>query len=148
MDIYSRQIDVLRVMEQLKIDEGYRARLYKCSAGVNTIGYGHNCEDADISKITASHILSSDVASTIADCERFDWFYPLDSIRKEVIINMVFNLGFNGVSKFKKMIAAIKEGEFETASDEMKDSRWYVQVGSRAERLCREMRTGKKGFEA
>jgi len=33
------------------------------------------------------------------------------------------------------MIAAVQAGDFEAVVREMKDSRWYKQVGRRAERL-------------
>ena len=54
---------------------------------------------------------------------------------QEVLINMMFNLGRPRLSGFKKMNAALASGDLETAAIEGRDSRWYVQVGDRAERL-------------
>lgn len=48
---------------------------------------------------------------------------------------MRFNLGHDGFRRFKNMIAAVKNQAFNQAAREMKDSRWYHQVGKRAERL-------------
>jgi GH24 family phage-related lysozyme (muramidase) len=41
-------IDLVKVGEDLKKDEGFRGCSYKCSAGKITIGYGHNIEDNPI----------------------------------------------------------------------------------------------------
>ena len=76
----------------------------------------------------------------LESCEEFKWFHALDEVRQRVIINMVFNLGYAGVCKFKKMIAAIEDKNYTKASDEMVNSRWYDQVGERAQRLCYMMR--------
>jgi len=135
-------IDIPQLKEELKIDEGFRECVYKCSAGKLTIGYGHNVEDNPIPEAFADQLLGYDIAGALAECERFDWFFDLDDVRKRVIINMVFNLGFNGVSKFKKMIAALEEKRFSLAASEMLDSRWANQVGRRALRLSKMMHEG------
>ena len=69
-----------------------------------------------------------------------DFWYDLTPERRSVLINMAYNLGVNGLINFKKMIAALKIGDYEKASVEMKDSKWYRQVGNRAVRLRQEMR--------
>ncbi len=135
-------IDIPQLKEELKRDEGFRDTVYTCSAGKLTIGYGHNVEDNPIPEAFADQLLGYDIAGALAECERFDWFFDFDDVRKRVIINMVFNLGFNGVSKFKKMISAIEYGLYGTAASEMIDSNWYRQVGARAERLVDLMEYG------
>ena len=45
---------------------------------------------------------------------------------------MVFQMGRPRVSKFKKTLKAINEGDFTTAADEMLDSRWADQTFERA----------------
>ena len=74
----------------------------------------------------------------------YDLLYGCDAVRTEVILNMAFNLGLTRLQKFKKMIAALRIRDYETAAIEMKDSKWYNQVGSRAKRLTGQMRTGKR----
>lgn len=137
-------IDIPKLKEELKRDEGFRDTIYTCSGGQLTLGYGHNVEDNPIPEAFADQLLGYDIAGALAECERFDWFFDLDDVRKRVIINMVFNLGFNGVSKFKNMIEAIKAEEFVVAAGEMSDSRWYRQVGERADRLCKLMANAPK----
>jgi lysozyme len=51
------------------------------------------------------------------------------------LTNMMFNLGPGNLAKFKKMNAALGEGDWEVAAIEGRDSLWYKQVTNRAERL-------------
>ena len=48
---------------------------------------------------------------------------------------MMFNMGRPRLSQFKKMNAAIADGDWKVAAMEGRDSRWYKQVTNRAERL-------------
>ena len=58
------------------------------------------------------------------------------------LIDMAFNMGVPRLLKFKKMWAAIHEGDFATASEEMLDSRWSTQVGQRSTKLALVMKEG------
>jgi lysozyme len=136
-------IDVEKLLEELKRDEGYRDCVYTCSAGKLTIGYGHNVEDNPISDRAAELILLDDVGGVISRLEVLPWWRFLDGTRKRAMINMAFNLGFAGMMKFKKMIAAIEKKNFEQAATEMLNSRWADQVGERADRLAKMMFTGE-----
>jgi lysozyme len=55
---------------------------------------------------------------------------------------MSFNMGLPTLSKFTRTLQAIKNGRYSDAADEMLDSKWARQVGKRAERLSKQMRTG------
>ena len=69
--------------------------------------------------------------------------YPkLSMIRREVLMNMGFNMGRAGIAKFKNMWAAINRYDYEQAAAEMLDSRWATQVGARAVELAGMMRDG------
>ena len=135
-------IDIEKIAKDLKIDEGFRECVYECSAGKLTIGYGHNVEDNPIPQSIAEKLLHHDIGQVLSHCERFHWFYPLNGTRKGVIVNMVFNMGSDGVAKFKNMIRAIEDKNWNKAANEMLDSRWATQVGQRAIRLSEEMRNG------
>ena len=56
---------------------------------------------------------------------------------------MAYQLGVEGVMKFKKMIAALQNGDYDRAADEMADSLWAKQTPSRAQRLMTLMRIGQ-----
>ena len=59
---------------------------------------------------------------------------------KDVVALLMFNMGRPRLSKFANMKAAVDEGDWNRAADEMMDSRWYNQVPNRAERLVERMR--------
>ena len=125
-----------QLIEELKFDEGQILTLYKCSAGKNTIGVGRNLDDRGITEDESSYLLSNDIDISIDELEKtFSWFGELSDARQRVLINMHFNLGLTQLLGFKKFLAAMEAGEWETAGEEMLDSRWAKQVGDRSIRL-------------
>ena len=138
-------MDKNRLKKQLVIDEGFRSKPYRCSAGKLTIGIGRNIEGVGISRDEAEYMLQNDIENLLSLLWIRQAIEGLDSVRTEVFLNMAFNLGSSRLFGFKKMLAALADRDFERAADEMIDSAWYSQVGSRAVRLVEEMRTGVKG---
>ncbi len=133
----------MKLIKQLKKHEGYRSKAYKDSVGVWTIGYGRNLQTMSISKAQAENWLIQDAQQAEIDLLRnFNIVQSLSENRQQVLINMTYNLGINGLSEFKKMWSAIEDGDFKTACKEMKNSSWYWQVGSRAVELIERMRVG------
>lgn len=135
-------IDLKSLLLDLKVDEGFEPRVYMCSADHQTVGYGWNLEDNDMPEHIATQLLEHAAMQKIAQLSHHDWFCQLDDVRKQVIANMAFNIGTNGVLNFKRMIAAIKDKDYALAAIEMKDSKWHRQVGNRARRLASTMHTG------
>ena len=133
--------DVLRAL--LIKHEGLRLKPYIDSVGKVTIGVGRNLDDVGISEKEAMILLDNDVARVVAECrENFAWFNSLCDARQNVICSMVFNMGLDHFKEFKKMIAAIECGDFASASNEMKASKWAGQVGKRAIELAQMMEDG------
>jgi lysozyme len=96
-----------------------------------------------ITKDEALFLLREDIADAEKDLQHFDWFPRLDPVRRKVVIDMRYNLGPTRFRQFKRMIAALAAGDYKQAADEMVDSAWYHQVGTRARRLVEMMRTGQ-----
>lgn len=125
-------------------NEGCVLRVYNDSLGIPTIGVGRNLRDKGISLEEADILFTHDLQSAVTSCQdKLSFFNTLDPIRKAVLVDMAFNLGINGLLKFKRMLSAVEEGDYTYASEELKDSRWYHQVGMRAERLIYMMKTGE-----
>ncbi len=123
--------------------EGYSEFIYLCPEGYPTIGIGHRCNLGDypdgIKYIDALKLLDEDLAKAQDACERkFPWL-P-DGIRKEVLIEMIFQLGIAGVLGFRKMLAALEKSDYEEAADQMLDSKWYKQTPKRCKELSELMR--------
>jgi len=131
--------------DRIKKHEGFVDEVYKDSLGKRTVGYGHLCvEDYwnDNEKYLEPYlntIFETDFANANGLAMKMIGNISLKQSSKEVIIEMCFQLG-NKVSHFTKMWAALKKGDYNTASLEMIDSNWHKQTGPRCESLARIMR--------
>jgi len=125
-----------RLITSIKNHEGYRARSYKDTEGYDTIGYGFAVKDLVLQQDIAHHILERKVSELIVDCfNSFPWLAKSPAKVQEVIIEMCYQMGVTGVSKFVKAITYLKRGEWEKAAEEMLDSRWAKQTPNRANEL-------------
>ena len=142
-------LDKLR--EELAEDEGCKYEIYLDHLGLPTFGIGHliTKNDPEYGKdvgtvIEQSRVQSAfnlDIAVTIEDCHRlYKDFDDLPEEEQLIIANMMFNLGYPRLSKFKGMKAGVDARSWSSAADEMVDSRWYTQVPNRARRLVDRMR--------
>ena len=128
-----------------KTFEGLRLKPYKCTAGKLTIGYGRNLEDVGISQAEADMMFERDFAMAESEVKKLlrvngiDWECLIEQ-RFYVLTDMMFNMGYDRLSKFKKMLYALKKGLYEDVANEMLDSVWAKQVGNRATQLAALMR--------
>ena len=136
-------MDLHAFKQHLVWAEGEKLDLYKDSVGILTIGVGHNIEEKGISKRVSRLMLDDDILEVIADTLRLEYWNKLDSVRQLIVADMVFNLGVSRFLKFKKLNAALQIGDYLLSAHEMKDSRWYRQVGRRAEKLHAAMLSGE-----
>ena len=130
------------LIDSVKLGEGLRLLSYRCSAGKLTIGYGRNLDDCGITKEEAEYLLMHDLENALSEVEKLDWFNTLNNVRKDVIVEMCFNLGLPKLLKFTKMIKAIKDKDYVEASKQMLDSKWASDVKTRADRLAKRMELG------
>ena len=121
--------------------EALRLKPYEDSEGILTIGVGRNLEDVGLSETEVMFMLDNDIQAVLRECRQFSWFEGLSQERKDVVANMVFNLGLTRFKGFKKTIACIESGDFAAAAVEMLDSKWARQVKGRAVELSRRMAT-------
>ena len=143
-------MDINKLKEQLKIDEGVVYEIYNDHLGYPTFGIGHLVLEGEpeyglsvgtpITEERVDECFERDVEYVLDDCrilhEDFD-NYPEEV--KQIIANMMFNMGRTRLTNFKKHNAALKEGDWKTAAIEGRDSRWYRQVTNRAERLMKRL---------
>lgn len=138
---------------ELRRDEGVRYMPYLDTANPpkRTVGVGHNL---DVSPLPAgwtfpltdaqvNQLLARDISTTLAKLDRYlPWWRQMDEVRQRVLANMCFNLGIGGLLQFKNTLAAMQRGANSVAAAGMRASKWYGQVGARAQRLCEAMETG------
>jgi len=135
------------LIEQLRLHEGVRSKVYLCSEGYETIGVGRNVSESGIglSDDEIAYLLANDIARCEKEiAERFDWFDDLDDVRQDALVDMVFNLGISRLAQFQNMIAALAEERFDDAAAEALDSKWARQVGQRAQTVAAMIRTGER----
>ena len=136
-----------RLIKMLKRHEGVKSHAYKCSAGKVTVGVGRNIDEDGGIGLTDSEIdmlLENDIKRVEQELkDRFSWYRNLDSVRREAMIDIAFNLGITKLLGFKKALAAMESGDYYWASTEFNASRWAEQVGDRSEELCDMIETGE-----
>ena len=116
---------------QIRLHEGERLKVYKCTGGKLTIGVGRNLEDR-ITVEESNMLLDNDLAAFQVELLRkLPWVSDLDDVRQRVLIDMAFNLGMSGLLTFKNTLAAIKSGDYERGARGMLESKWATQVGKR-----------------
>lgn len=134
-------------------DEGSSIRAYIDSLGYLTGGIGHKMspqeardypEGTEIPKSVRDGWFASDMANAETDARTL---VPEDAPEEvlDIVTNMAFNMGRSRLSGFRKMFAAIHSEDYETAADEMLDSKWAGQVKGRATRLADRMRNVQGG---
>lgn len=132
--------DLLR--HQLRVDEGVRNRPYFDTKGKLTIGVGRNLHDVGVNDDEITLMLQNDIDEAERTARRLlPDFEELSEIRKYVVCNMAFNLGYTRLKGFEKTLLAIHEERWEDAAREMLDSKWAREdVPERAARLANAMR--------
>lgn len=133
--------DVKAIM-QAEIDaiceeEGFRSEVYQDHLGNDTFGHGLTWISEYESKMVVSHRVPGIAAEILANHPVLD-DRPIEVAM--IIIHMAYQLGVTGVGGFRNMWAAIEAEDYETAAEEMLDSRWHSQTPARAERLAERMR--------
>ena len=141
-------MNIDKLIQELILDEGYKYETYEDHLGFLTLGVGHLVLDTDpeidqpvgtpVSEERVLECLNNDIETVCDELNRnMPWWKELSDEKMRVLANMCFNLGITRLLKFRKFLAALEAGDFETAGEEMIDSKWATQVGARATRLQR-----------
>lgn len=130
-------------LAMIRRHEGLRLKPYRCTAGRLTIGYGRNLDDVGISREEAEVMLQNDVRRSWQDLQAaLPEVSAMTPARQAALTNMMFNLGRTRFSRFRKMLEALRLGDYEWAAREMLASTWAKQVGERAQELAGMMKEG------
>jgi lysozyme len=160
----TKDIKVL-VTSLLKVEEGEMGcTAYKDTRDYPTIGYGKKCADVKVKSKEEAKIycaplisictkeltvqwLSEDIdkkMACISDYPNLKKAYEKCSLfRKVILISMCYQMGCEGVSKFKNALKYMDEENWEKAADEMLHSDWHNkkdQSPHRAEKHAEVMR--------
>lgn len=143
--------NLAKLKDQIKRHEGVRLKPYKDTVGLWTIGVGHLLGETlpekyknGITQEECDALYEKDFQKHKNEVDvHIPWAQGLDDLRYAVLINMAFNLGINGLMKFKNTLKNVKEGCYGCAARGMLLSKWAVQVKGRATELSEQMKTGK-----
>ncbi len=126
--------------------EGLRLHPYRDTVGKLTIGVGRNLDDRGVTEAEALLMLRNDLLEVEARLDvDLPWWRDLDEVRREVLVEMGFNLGVDGLLAFHDTLAAVRRARYAEAGVHMLASRWAGQVGARAVELAALMRLGGEG---
>ena len=129
------------LIEKIKEHEGYRSSVYKCTEGYDTIGYGFAIKDLVLDEDICDIILERKLINLIDKADKkFPFLRGLPLDKSEVIYEMCYQMGVSGVSKFKNMLKALENEDYDKASVEMLDSLWAKQTPNRALKLSNIMK--------
>jgi len=124
------------LLKTIKHHEGFRSRVYKCTQGYDTIGYGFAIKDLEMDEDIAEEILIRKVEKLIKRVRaKFSWLDSVPPAVQGVLVNMSYQMGLSNVCKFKKALHAMQMLQWKIAADEMLDSRWAKQTPNRAKEL-------------
>ena len=144
----------IKITDELKArirdHEGCRDEVYLDSLGKATIAIGHLVQPHEKErykpgvKITPDEIedlFLIDLNRACAGAEQligelYKGDKRLPQVIEHVIVEMVFQLGKTGVSKFRKMWRALSDGNKKEAAAQMIDSRWHSQTPIRCKELA------------
>lgn len=126
-----------KLIEQLKKFEGFSGNPYTDTQGYETIGIGTKLPlTEEEAELLLQHRLKQTVNNlNILKLDNLD----IKEEAKIILYDMAYNLGTKGILGFKKMWLALENKDYLEASKQMKDSKWYNQVGRRSKYLVEEM---------
>ena len=141
-------MDMDRLLKSVKQHEGYKDHVYLDTRNKRTVGVGHLCVEDHWEDGVAypeemlMKVLEDDLKNAIRGAEELCSDCPvLEDQAKEIIVEMVFQLGKTGVSKFRNMWKALQENppNYFEAHVQMLDSRWAKQTPGRAAEMAEQM---------
>jgi lysozyme len=117
---------------RLKIHEGLRLEPYQDVFGNWAIGYGHTChrDHPVINPEQADAYLLDDVHKASQAVMSLPLSAKLCQVRRGVLVELCFWVGFNGLLKFRKMLTALRQGNPKRAALEL----YHSQLGTKFSR--------------
>ncbi len=146
---------------QIKSDEGIRPKGYLDSKNKLTIGIGFNLTRSDakemlilagvkpsevskVMKVNGQALTDKQVDSlfqnSLQEAEKsvkdiYSNYGKMPQTVKDVLVNMSFQIGKEGLRDFDDMRVAVEKGDWKGMQKEMKSSLWAKQTSKRANRL-------------
>lgn len=145
---FFKEVKIHEGTKEFQASKGYfkngKFWVYKDSLGLPTIGYGHLVRSGEnfsngLTEAEADALLVKDARNAYNDAKSIYEKYGMSGPEslQQVLWQMVFQMGKSSVLNFRKALEAMGRKDYKTAGREMRDSRWYRQTTSRAEKMAR-----------
>ena len=143
----------MSLIESIKVNEGFRANIYQCTAGVDTVGYGFNVNYLEEDELALNNgvvePMTPEVAHKILELKleklkaalirEFSWVEQKPVIVQEALLEMVYQLGIPKMKSFSQTLIYIKEDNYQQAAINLRKSKWAKQTPKRVENLIRSL---------
>ena len=129
-----------KLKKRIKKNEGFSIKPYKDQLGHKTVGFGHLIKPKDkivYTKIFLNNLFEKDFNIALKYYFKIFKNDNYNKKEKELLIEMIFQLGPKGVLGFKNMLFHIKKGNKYMTCLEMMNSLWYKQTPLRVENLIK-----------
>ena len=124
-----------KLKSKIKAEEGLEYKVYTCESGYASVGVGRNLETKGLKLAEIEYMFDNDIDDVFVELDRElpHWKYEPFNVRM-VLCDMCFNMGIKGLLGFKLFLEAIEDVDYETAAEELLDSKYATQVPNRAKR--------------
>jgi lysozyme len=131
------------LIDQIRRDEGYTRLPMRDTRGNLFIGYGFDLETVGLNPTECFLVLTHRLSELKTELVKtLPWVGAIDAVRQDAITNMAYNLGIDDLRKFNTFLALAEAGNWEGAANDLSQTAWAQEVGSRAHRLQVQLRTG------
>ena len=134
----------IKLKKRIKKNEGYNNKAYLDQLEYSTIGYGHLINDHDnistkkiYPKSYLKYLFEKDFNKALNDFKRHYFNKTFSPNTKEVLIEMIFQLGIKKTLQFRKFNKLLNTNNLHLAALEMQNSLWYLQTPKRVNGLIK-----------
>lgn len=144
----------LSIEDIIKLHEGFSKYPISDSYGTIQIGYGYNLSINGLPKDICDELLRRKIFEIIIQLrDKIPFWDKVDIVRQQVLIDMSYQLGVNGLLGFRKMLKFLelgvktgKQGYYYNAGMEIIDSKYAKQTRKRALECSEAMQNGKWNY--
>ena len=137
---------MMTLADMLERDEGRKRSAYQDHLGFWTIGVGRLIDarkGGGLSNAEIDFLLANDIRDKTAEVSAaLPWVARLSGARQAVLLGMAFQMGTEGLLKFRNTLALVQGGNYAAAAKGMLQSKWAQQTPERALRMAKQMETG------
>lgn len=141
-----RDIELSPLEKSIIKHEGVSPYVYKDTGGIYTLGIGKNIDKSSKVGLQMKEmvwLMRDDIQECKDELRPYRFYKLQDDVRKDVLIELCYNMGLPRLLTFKRMRHALIGKDYELASYELLLSKWATQVGkTRSNNLYRQLKTG------